>query len=142
MESAAKCAKAIVKSACRGDKYLVEPFWINSLYVLKVLCPELVEFCNHILFIICSKKIAAAAAINNGLSENSSTSKDPKLDWLNWSSVLFLPCCFHFIMNHFVTGERWMLRSADLKISNSILVGTNLSSIIVLCCWTIRKFFY
>ncbi|KAG8487974.1 hypothetical protein CXB51_018274 [Gossypium anomalum] len=43
MESAEKCGKAIVKSACRGDKYVVEPSWVNSLFALKVMCPDLVR---------------------------------------------------------------------------------------------------
>ncbi|TYI72388.1 hypothetical protein E1A91_D07G058300v1 [Gossypium mustelinum] len=55
MESAEKCGKAIVKSACRGDKYVVEPSWVNSLYALKVMCPDLVEFCNRFLFISAEK---------------------------------------------------------------------------------------
>ncbi|XVF54724.1 hypothetical protein PTKIN_Ptkin05aG0204100 [Pterospermum kingtungense] len=68
MESAEKCAKAIVKSACRGDKYLTEPYWVSSLYLLKVLCPELVEFCNHVLFITSSKR--NRAAMNKGLDKS------------------------------------------------------------------------
>ncbi|XP_021690133.2 11-beta-hydroxysteroid dehydrogenase-like 6 isoform X2 [Hevea brasiliensis] len=47
LESKEACAKAIVKSGCRGDKYLVEPSWIRVLYPCKVLYPEVVEFCNH-----------------------------------------------------------------------------------------------
>ncbi|XWS47786.1 hypothetical protein CRYUN_Cryun13aG0015100 [Craigia yunnanensis] len=35
------CAKAIVQSACRGNMYLTEPFWMRPLFLLKVLCPEL-----------------------------------------------------------------------------------------------------
>ncbi|XVF08665.1 hypothetical protein REPUB_Repub07fG0022300 [Reevesia pubescens] len=49
MESTEKCGKAIVNSACRGDKYLVEPSWVSSLYVLQVMCPELVEYFNRML---------------------------------------------------------------------------------------------
>ncbi|TYJ25521.1 hypothetical protein E1A91_A07G056400v1 [Gossypium mustelinum] len=55
MVSAEKCGKAIVKGACRGDKYVVEPSWVNSLYALKVMCPDLVEFCNRFLFITSEK---------------------------------------------------------------------------------------
>ncbi|KAF2302674.1 hypothetical protein GH714_000706 [Hevea brasiliensis] len=40
LESKEACAKAIVKSGCRGDKYLVEPSWIRVLYPCKVLYPE------------------------------------------------------------------------------------------------------
>ncbi|OMO93863.1 Short-chain dehydrogenase/reductase SDR [Corchorus olitorius] len=48
MASSERCGKAIVRSACRGDKYLTEPSWIKSLYLLKILCPELIEYTNHI----------------------------------------------------------------------------------------------
>ncbi|XWS47785.1 hypothetical protein CRYUN_Cryun13aG0015000 [Craigia yunnanensis] len=78
MESPEKCAKAIVKSACRGDKYLMESSWVSSLYLLKVLCPDMVEYCNRMLFItttlLTSNKTEAS---NNGL-DKSSTSPDPK----------------------------------------------------------------
>ncbi|GMI95407.1 hydroxysteroid dehydrogenase 6 [Hibiscus trionum] len=55
MASPEQCGKAIVRSACRGDKYVVEPSWVNSLYLLKVLCPDLVESCNRFLFITSNK---------------------------------------------------------------------------------------
>lgn len=45
-ESAEGCAKAIVKSACKGDMYLTEPPWIRVLFPLKVFCPELVDLGN------------------------------------------------------------------------------------------------
>ncbi|GLU12681.1 hypothetical protein SLE2022_293430 [Rubroshorea leprosula] len=44
IKSAEGCAKAIVRSACRGDKYLTEPLWMKIAFYLKVLCPELVEW--------------------------------------------------------------------------------------------------
>ncbi|OAY47982.1 11-beta-hydroxysteroid dehydrogenase-like 4A [Manihot esculenta] len=50
LESKEACAKAIVKSGCRGDKYLAEPSWIRVLYWWKVLYPEVVEFCNYWAF--------------------------------------------------------------------------------------------
>ncbi|GAV85028.1 adh_short domain-containing protein [Cephalotus follicularis] len=50
MESAEECAKAIVKSACRSDKYLVEPSWVRVLYLFKVFCPEIVEYFNRWVF--------------------------------------------------------------------------------------------
>ncbi|OMO93850.1 Short-chain dehydrogenase/reductase SDR [Corchorus olitorius] len=60
MESAEKCGRAIVKKACRGDKYVTEPSWIiSALYPVKVLCPQLVDYCNHFLFVSNSKKKAA-----------------------------------------------------------------------------------
>ncbi|CAK7336756.1 unnamed protein product [Dovyalis caffra] len=46
-ESTEMCAKAIVDSACRGDRYLIEPSWARITFLLKVLCPELLEWCFH-----------------------------------------------------------------------------------------------
>ncbi|EEF51746.1 11-beta-hydroxysteroid dehydrogenase-like 4A [Ricinus communis] len=47
LESKESCAKAMVNSVCRGDKYLVEPSWIRILFSWKVFYPEIVEFGNH-----------------------------------------------------------------------------------------------
>ena len=37
------CAKAIVKSACRGDRYLTQPSWFKVTYWWKMLWPEALE---------------------------------------------------------------------------------------------------
>ncbi|KAJ0051958.1 hypothetical protein Pint_01218 [Pistacia integerrima] len=50
METKEECAKAIVKSACRGDKYLVEPSWVRVLFLFKAVCPEVIEYCNRLAF--------------------------------------------------------------------------------------------
>ncbi|KAJ6358660.1 hypothetical protein OIU76_000390 [Salix suchowensis] len=50
IESTEDCAKAIVDSACRGDRYLVEPSWVWILFLVKVLFPEVLEWCLHWLF--------------------------------------------------------------------------------------------
>ncbi|KAB5519449.1 hypothetical protein DKX38_023768 [Salix brachista] len=42
-EPANQCAKAIVKSTCRGDRYLTEPSWWNALFMVKLLCPEALD---------------------------------------------------------------------------------------------------
>ncbi|XP_011033248.1 PREDICTED: 11-beta-hydroxysteroid dehydrogenase-like 4A [Populus euphratica] len=42
-ESANQCAQAIVKSTCRGDRYLTEPSWWNALFIVKSLCPEALD---------------------------------------------------------------------------------------------------
>ncbi|XP_011033350.1 PREDICTED: 11-beta-hydroxysteroid dehydrogenase-like 4A [Populus euphratica] len=44
IESTRQCAEAIVHSACRGDMYLTEPSWSSSLFMLKLLCPELFDW--------------------------------------------------------------------------------------------------
>lgn len=43
VESAERCAKAIVSSVCRGDRYLFEPSWIGSVILWKVFCSEVTE---------------------------------------------------------------------------------------------------
>ncbi|KAF8390677.1 hypothetical protein HHK36_025204 [Tetracentron sinense] len=43
------CAKAIVKGACRGERYLTEPSWFKVTYLWKVFCPEVVEWWYHFL---------------------------------------------------------------------------------------------
>ncbi|XP_042509962.1 11-beta-hydroxysteroid dehydrogenase A-like [Macadamia integrifolia] len=48
-ESAGDCAKAIVTGACRGDKYITEPWLYNMLYLLRIFCPELVEWTSGLL---------------------------------------------------------------------------------------------
>ncbi|KAJ4843087.1 hypothetical protein Tsubulata_019150 [Turnera subulata] len=46
------CAKAIVNSACRGDRYLSHPFWLRIVFLLKIICPEVVEWTTHFLIIL------------------------------------------------------------------------------------------
>ncbi|KAM7274135.1 hypothetical protein ACFE04_028799 [Oxalis oulophora] len=48
LESAERCAKAIVRSGCRKDNYLVEPFWVRILFPFKVFCPEYTEFLTRV----------------------------------------------------------------------------------------------
>ncbi|XP_010442316.1 PREDICTED: 11-beta-hydroxysteroid dehydrogenase-like 6 [Camelina sativa] len=43
VESAERCAKAIMKSVCRGDRYLLEPSWIGCVILWKVFCSEVTE---------------------------------------------------------------------------------------------------
>ncbi|KAK9066391.1 hypothetical protein SSX86_013713 [Deinandra increscens subsp. villosa] len=40
-------ARAIVKQALRGERYVTEPAWMKMSYVWKVLWPEAVEWVNH-----------------------------------------------------------------------------------------------
>ncbi|XP_010536601.1 PREDICTED: 11-beta-hydroxysteroid dehydrogenase-like 6 [Tarenaya hassleriana] len=47
VESAEKCGKAIVRSVCRGDKYLVEPSWIDSVMLWRVFAPEVTEWLSR-----------------------------------------------------------------------------------------------
>ncbi|GAV82256.1 adh_short domain-containing protein [Cephalotus follicularis] len=50
-ESAEMCAKAIVNGVCHGERYIIEPFWMRLLFLAKLLCPEVVEWCHRWLFI-------------------------------------------------------------------------------------------
>ncbi|KAJ4974072.1 hypothetical protein NE237_007246 [Protea cynaroides] len=43
-ESTEDCTKAVVAAVCRGDKYITEPWWYNAFYLLKILCPEVMEW--------------------------------------------------------------------------------------------------
>ncbi|KAJ4975032.1 hypothetical protein NE237_008206 [Protea cynaroides] len=50
LESAGACAKAAVAAACRGDRHITEPWFYNVLYLLKILCPELVEWSCRLFY--------------------------------------------------------------------------------------------
>ncbi|XP_031247713.1 11-beta-hydroxysteroid dehydrogenase 1B-like [Pistacia vera] len=45
------CAKAIVNGACRGKRYVTEPSWTSVLFVVKLLCPEFVDWLCRLLFV-------------------------------------------------------------------------------------------
>lgn len=45
-----ECAKSIVNSACRGDRYLTEPAWFRVTYLWKVFCPELLEWGYRLIY--------------------------------------------------------------------------------------------
>lgn len=44
------CAKAIVGAICRKERCVTEPKWCRVLFLLKTLCPELIEWVNRIYF--------------------------------------------------------------------------------------------
>lgn len=47
MASAERVAKKVVDSACKGEKYLIEPGWMRALFYLAVFCPEILEWLNY-----------------------------------------------------------------------------------------------
>ncbi|KAJ4850114.1 hypothetical protein Tsubulata_200585 [Turnera subulata] len=49
----AAAAKSIVTSACRGDRYLTEPFWMRIVFLAQLIVPEFLNSFNH-------KRIAAS----------------------------------------------------------------------------------
>ena len=51
VEIAGRCAKAIVNSACRGEKYLTEPPWFRTTIFWTVFCPEVLEWFSRCFFI-------------------------------------------------------------------------------------------
>lgn len=51
IERADKCAKSIVRSAVRGERYLTEPRWFRLSYLMKVFCPEVLEWMYRVLYI-------------------------------------------------------------------------------------------
>ncbi|KAJ4974654.1 hypothetical protein NE237_007828 [Protea cynaroides] len=44
------CTKAVVAAVCRGDKYITEPWWYNVFYLLKIVCPEVVEWSSYLKY--------------------------------------------------------------------------------------------
>ncbi|KAF4366902.1 hypothetical protein F8388_013967 [Cannabis sativa] len=48
-ESAEDCGKAIVRSVCRGETYLMEPKWLWWLFPMKMMFPELMDYCTRFL---------------------------------------------------------------------------------------------
>ncbi|KAM6541734.1 hypothetical protein CsatB_006181 [Cannabis sativa] len=48
-ESAVDCGKAIVRSVCRGETYLMEPKWLWWLFPMKMMFPELMDYCTRFL---------------------------------------------------------------------------------------------
>ncbi|XP_075669637.1 11-beta-hydroxysteroid dehydrogenase A-like [Castanea sativa] len=44
-ETTKGCAKAILDSTCSGDMYLTEPSWMKATFWIKILCPEVFEWC-------------------------------------------------------------------------------------------------
>lgn len=51
VRSTEECARAIVNSACRGDKYLTEPSWVRVTFFWKAFWPEIIEWFNHMLLV-------------------------------------------------------------------------------------------
>ncbi|KAI3455065.1 hypothetical protein Pfo_011728 [Paulownia fortunei] len=45
------CAKAIIRSAIRGERYVTEPAWVKVTYFWKMFCPELIEWVYRVLYV-------------------------------------------------------------------------------------------
>ncbi|CAK9183531.1 unnamed protein product [Ilex paraguariensis] len=48
--AAEACAKAIVNSACRGDRYVTHPAWFSVTFLWKVFCPEVMDLFFRLLY--------------------------------------------------------------------------------------------
>ncbi|XP_075480680.1 11-beta-hydroxysteroid dehydrogenase A-like [Primulina tabacum] len=44
------CAKAIVRSACRGERYVTQPSWVRTTFFWKLFCPEVVEWVYRLMY--------------------------------------------------------------------------------------------
>lgn len=44
IETAEECAKAMLKGAIRGDRYVTVPAWYQPFFLFKVFCPEVLEW--------------------------------------------------------------------------------------------------
>ncbi|XP_021846204.1 11-beta-hydroxysteroid dehydrogenase A-like [Spinacia oleracea] len=44
-------AKSIVRSICRGDRYVTVPAWFKVTYFLEMLCPEVLEWSYRLMFL-------------------------------------------------------------------------------------------
>lgn len=50
VEYAKNCAKAMVQAIRQGERYLTVPAWFSTMYLWRVLAPEVVEFCYRLLY--------------------------------------------------------------------------------------------
>ncbi|CAA7027756.1 unnamed protein product [Microthlaspi erraticum] len=50
-ESVSKCAKAIFRGICRGESYIVEPSWLKWMFLMKNVCPDIVDYLASYLFL-------------------------------------------------------------------------------------------
>ncbi|KAK1376095.1 11-beta-hydroxysteroid dehydrogenase 1B [Heracleum sosnowskyi] len=51
LESVEGCAEAIVNGTRCGDRFLMEPAWLNPLFYWQMLCPELMEWSSRFALI-------------------------------------------------------------------------------------------
>ncbi|XP_016189579.1 11-beta-hydroxysteroid dehydrogenase-like 4A isoform X2 [Arachis ipaensis] len=63
MLSASELAKSIVKSACGGDMYLIEPSWVKVLFPFKLLYPQLVDSAVRFLIGLSRKRNNSATEL-------------------------------------------------------------------------------
>ncbi|ANM65918.1 hydroxysteroid dehydrogenase 2 [Arabidopsis thaliana] len=50
-ESVSRCAKAIFRGIGRGEAYVIEPSWIKWIFLIKNVCPEIVDYLLDYIFV-------------------------------------------------------------------------------------------
>ncbi|XVF08667.1 hypothetical protein REPUB_Repub07fG0022500 [Reevesia pubescens] len=87
--SVGECARAIVNSTCRGDRYLTQPSWFSVTYLWKLFFPEVIEWGCRLFYFsrpgapyqeAPSKKILDLAGAKNVLYPSTIQSPDIKTD--------------------------------------------------------------
>ena len=46
-----RCAKAIFRGIGRGEAYVIEPSWIKWIFLIKNVCPEIVDYLLDYIFV-------------------------------------------------------------------------------------------
>ncbi|XP_047341140.1 11-beta-hydroxysteroid dehydrogenase-like 4A [Impatiens glandulifera] len=68
VESAERCAKSIIRRACYGEKFVLEPAWMRTVYFWNQLCPELTQWIeNWILQTQSWSSQSGSSSMNHGL---------------------------------------------------------------------------
>lgn len=49
--STESCAKSIVRSVVRGERYVTEPAWFRVTQMWKMFCPEVIEWVYRLMYI-------------------------------------------------------------------------------------------
>ncbi|KAL7618785.1 11-beta-hydroxysteroid dehydrogenase-like 4A isoform X1 [Lactuca sativa] len=78
--SAEDCAKAIVNSARRGDEYLTEPAWMQSVFIWVMLFPEIMNIVRRLILIASGKTSSQKWKSCNNIGSLESLNSNPKHD--------------------------------------------------------------
>ncbi|MCD7464128.1 Polycomb protein sop-2 [Datura stramonium] len=83
------CAKTIVNSACRGERYVTIPSWFRVSYLWKVFAPEVLEWMYRLMYLsgpgtspkdALSKKVADYTGAQNVLYPETLRTTETKID--------------------------------------------------------------
>ncbi|KAG9445906.1 hypothetical protein H6P81_012034 [Aristolochia fimbriata] len=45
------CARAVVNGACRGQRMVTQPAWFKVLFLYRVFCPEVLDWCYRLMYV-------------------------------------------------------------------------------------------